>query len=46
MRSGLRVADILDWDDFVVKYNQINKIVSRDTGISHDKAQELDLLKK
>lgn len=46
MRSGIRVADILEWDSFVTKYTQLNKIITRDTKITHDTKQELDLLKK
>jgi adenylosuccinate synthase len=42
-RSGIRVADLLDWEDFVVKYNLLYKSLGYDPA---NFKEELDKLKK
>jgi len=45
-RSGLRIGDLKNWDQFVQRYNSLNRIFKEQYGVSVDTERELRTLKE
>lgn len=45
-RSGLRVGDLKNWDQFIQRYNSVNRIFKDTYGVSIDIERELKTLKE